>query len=417
MLLTMKIIGLGIIILAVVVFACTSGPGTPTPTRDLEATARTAVATALPPTPTPNIDATVRAGVAATVSAIPTPTPAPSPTKTPIPTATPIPVATFPSNLPTFKIGVLESLTGPGELYGIMGVQAKQMAVDEINTSGGINGRMLELIVEDEKCNGQDAITAYNKLTDVDGVKIILGTTCSGALLGPAPLAEEDGVVLLSAMATNPRITRAGDYIFRTAISDTMVGVHTGNVLWVDGHRTLATISEATDYAELLRRTTVERFEELGGSLVSEERYYSDDMDFRGYLTRLFTANPDALHVSAQSEYPGGLIIKQARELGWHGPIYSGEVNVLPTALEVSGDAATGTKAILADIDPGNYRAWKVVRNFKTRYGNPAFPWYMASTSCGIGLCSSLRIRSTRSRPFTLDPDGPRPSTLTRLPA
>ena len=65
----------------------------------------------------------------------------------------------------------MESLTGPGETYGRVAVQAKQIAVDEINAAGGVNGRMLELVVEDEKCNAQDSITAYNKLTDVDGVK------------------------------------------------------------------------------------------------------------------------------------------------------------------------------------------------------------------------------------------------------
>ena len=83
-----------------------------------------------------------------------------------------------------FRVGVMESLTGPGETYGTVSVQAKQMAADEINAAGGINGRLLELIVEDSKCSAQDAITAYNKLTDVDGVKIILGTSCSGAMLG-----------------------------------------------------------------------------------------------------------------------------------------------------------------------------------------------------------------------------------------
>ena len=108
----------------------------------------------------------------------------------------------------------MESATGPGETYGTVAIQAKQLAVDEINAAGGINGRMLELIVEDSKCNAQDAITAYNKLTDVDGVKIILGTSCSGAMLGAAPQAERDGVVLFSGLATNPDIANAGDYIF-----------------------------------------------------------------------------------------------------------------------------------------------------------------------------------------------------------
>ena len=105
-----------------------------------------------------------------------------------------------------FKIGVMESLTGPGETYGTVINQSKEMAVAEINDAGGVNGKPLELVVEDSKCGAQDAITAYNKLTDVDGVKIILGTSCSGAMLGAAPLAEEDGVVLFSASATSPAI-------------------------------------------------------------------------------------------------------------------------------------------------------------------------------------------------------------------
>ena len=126
-----------------------------------------------------------------------------------------------------FRIGVMESVTGAGETYGVMAVQAKQMAVDEINEAGGINGRMLEIIVEDEKCNAQDSITAYKKLTEVDGVKIILGTSCSGAMLGAAPLAEEDGVVIFSGLATNPDIADAGDYIFRTSLNDALVGIDT----------------------------------------------------------------------------------------------------------------------------------------------------------------------------------------------
>ena len=103
-----------------------------------------------------------------------------------------------------FRIGVMESVTGAGETYGTVAVQSKQLAVDEINAAGGINGRMVELIVEDSKCNAQDAITAYNKLTDVDGVKIILGTSCSGAMLGAAPLAEKEGVVMFSGLGHEP---------------------------------------------------------------------------------------------------------------------------------------------------------------------------------------------------------------------
>ena len=278
-----------------------------------------------------------------------------------------------------FRIGVMESLTGPGETYGTTANNAKQMAADEINASGGINGRMLELVVEDSKCSAQDAITAYNKLTNVDGVKIILGTSCSGAMLGAAPLAEKDGVILFSGLASNPDIANAGDYIFRTQISDVQVGIDTGNVLWEDGIRTLATITESTDYAEGVRRTSVAQFEKRGGRVVAEERYGSDVTDFRAQLTKLFDANPDALHIAPQSEFAGGTIIKQARELGYQGPIYAETVTVGTTSLEIAGEAATGLKAITADLDPNNEKAQEVLANFRKRYNYVTLPWHLGS--------------------------------------
>ena len=278
-----------------------------------------------------------------------------------------------------FRIGVMESATGPGETYGRVAIQAKQMAVAEINAAGGINGRMLELVVEDEKCNAQDSITAYNKLTDVDGVRIILGTSCSGAMLGAAPLAEADGVILFSGLATNPDIADAGDYIFRTSMNDAQVGVDTGNVLWADDVRTLATITEATDYAEGVRRTSVAQFEARGGAIVGEERYASDVTDFRSQLTKLIGENPDALHIAAQSEFTGGTIVKQARELGYNGPIYGEIVVIGTTALEIAGDAATGVKAIIADLDPTNEKAKDVLANFRDRYGYVTLAWYLGS--------------------------------------
>ena len=133
----------------------------------------------------------------------------------------------IPTRLPPFVIGVMESVTGPGETYGTVAVQTKQMA------AGGVNGRRLELVVEDSQCSAKDAIAAYSKLTDADGVKIMFGTSCSGAMLGAAPPAEADGVILFSGLASNPDIVSAGDYIFRTKISDVQVGMVVVHVLFV----------------------------------------------------------------------------------------------------------------------------------------------------------------------------------------
>lgn len=137
----------------------------------------------------------------------------PSAILVPAPVATAEPPATVfaaDSEQP-FVIGAMESLTGIGETYGNALIKAKLLAIEEINAAGGINGRQVMLIVEDSKCNAEDAIVAYNKLTDVEGVKIILGPTCSGSMLGVAPFAEKEGVILFSASTTNPDIAFAGD--------------------------------------------------------------------------------------------------------------------------------------------------------------------------------------------------------------
>ena len=284
-----------------------------------------------------------------------------------------------PADDPPFRVGVMDSVTGPGETYGNVAVRAKQMAADEINAAGGINGRPLELVVEDSKCSAQDAIVAYNKLTDVDDIKIILGTSCSGAMLGVAPLAEADGVILFSGLASNADIADAGDYIFRTQISDLEVGINTGNVLWADGIRRLATITEETDYAEGVRRNSVAQFEKNGGEVVAAERFSSDITDFRSQLTKLMAANPDALHISPQAEFTSGTIIKQARELGYEGPIYGETVSVGTTALEIAGDAATGMKAITNAPDPNNAKAQEVLAKFRQRYDYVTLPWHLGS--------------------------------------
>lgn len=279
-----------------------------------------------------------------------------------------------------FVIGVIDSLTGVGESYGIPISQSKLLAAEEINAAGGINGRKLELIVEDSKCSAQDAITAYKKLTDVDGVKIILGATCSGGTLGIAPLAEKDEVVLFSASSTSPDISASGDYIFRTAMNSGLLGVDLANTLWAEGNRRIATITESTDYVEGVRRTAVARFEELGGAVVASERYSSDVIDFRSNLTKLLEENPDALLLASQGELSGGTIIKQTRELGYEGPIYTEVVPTAPEALGIAGDAATGVKAVVPDPDLSTNVGKEFLANYKARYdGTAPWPWFQGS--------------------------------------
>ncbi len=301
-----------------------------------------------------------------------------------------------------YRVGVMESLTGIGETYGTVTNHAKQMAMEEINEAGGINGKNLELVVEDSKCNAQDAITAYNKLTDVENLKIILGPSCSGAMLGVAPLAEKDGNILFSGVAVHPDIAHAGDYIFRTSINGEKMGFGTGNLMYDEGVRTAASLTESTDYAEGARRTAAEQFSKRGGEVVAEERFPSDTTDFRTPLTKLMDKNPDAIFISTQAEFAGGTAIKQLRELGYEGPIYGEVVSVGTTALEIAGDAANGVKAVISFLDPNNPKAKNVIAKFRERYEYVTLSFYLASAYDDIYITAECLKQTEDDQ----DPDG-----------
>ena len=112
---------------------------------------------------------------------------------------------------------------------------------------------------------------------------------------------------------------------------------------------------------------------------MAAERYGSDIADFRSQLTKLLGADPDALHVAPQSEFAAGTVIKQARELGYEGPVYAETISVGATALEVAGEAATGMKAITAHLNPDNKKGQEVLINFRERYDYVTLPWHMGS--------------------------------------
>ena len=278
-----------------------------------------------------------------------------------------------------YRIGVMDSLTGAGATYGGALWQAKQMAAAEINAAGGINGRMLELVVADSRCRAESAAAAYRRLTQDDGVKIILGASCSDAMLAAAPLAQADGVVMLSASATHPDIAQTGDYIFRTALNSRQVGIDTANTMWAAGVRNLATLTESTEYAMGLHRATAAHFEELGGKVTEEDNFPSGLNDFKPLLEPLLADNPDALHIAPQSENSGGSSIRDARTLGYDGPIYTEVVTMGSEALRIAGDAAEGVTGVMVALSPDNAKAQEVLANFHARHGHSSPSWFIAS--------------------------------------
>lgn len=228
----------------------------------------------------------------------------------------------------SYKIGVMYPLTGDGAAYGLPIQRATKIAIDEVNAKGGINGRKLEAIYEDSKCNPKDGNAAAQKLVNIDKVKVIIGGVCSGETLGAAPIVNDNRVVMISPSATSPDITsKGGDFVFRLSPSDAFAGIVASDYAYKDlGARKAAVVSEATDYAQGLRRVFKENFAKLGGEIVADETFNPEDTDFRTQVTKAKASNPDVVYIVPQTVPKGVLLVKQLKEAGVKQQILTAEV-------------------------------------------------------------------------------------------
>lgn len=213
------------------------------------------------------------------------------------------------------KLGAILPLTGDAASYGESESRAIQIAIDEINKDGGVNGNNLELVLEDGKCDPQAGGSAAQKLVNIDAVKIILGGACSGETLAAAKITEPAKVILISPSASSPKVTEAGDFVFRTYPSDALAGKIAAKYAYKElNGKKAALITELTDYAQGLREVYKSAFTSLGGKVVADETYKTGDTDFRTQILKIKSANPDVVYVVPQSFTPGVAIMKQLKE-------------------------------------------------------------------------------------------------------
>jgi branched-chain amino acid transport system substrate-binding protein len=279
-------------------------------------------------------------------------------------------------------------LTGDGAPVGIPEQKAVFMAGEEINAAGGIGGQQVEFISEDSKCDASAGAAAGQKLVSVDKVKIIFGGACSGETLAAAPVAEEAHVIIMSPSATNPDISNAGDYIFRTAPSDAGQGAvgaeYAYNTL---GARKAAVISEQTDYAQGLRKVFTSRFAALGGEVVGDEVFQSKDTDLRAQMLKIKGASPEVVYLVPQTPATGELIMKQLK---------AQEVGVKLLGAEVMGgrDILAKEPTLFAGLlvtepyfDERAGDAASFLSKYESKYNEkPAFPGYMANAYSQVYL-------------------------------
>jgi branched-chain amino acid transport system substrate-binding protein len=279
------------------------------------------------------------------------------------------------------RIGVFMSTTGSTANFGISSVNGIKLAADEINAAGGINGKQVELLVQDDRSDASEAATIVTKFVTQDQVHGIIGEVASSRSIAAAPIAQNAKIPMLTPSSTDPEVTKKGNFIFRSCFIDPYQGAAIAQFAAKTlGAKTAAImVDRKNDYSTGLEKVISETFTKFGGKIVATQSYQEGDQDFNAQLTSLKGSNPEVLFV------PGyyndvGLIAKQARDKGITVPLIGGDGWDSEQLYKIGGTALNGSYFTNHyspyDTDP---KVVKFVNDYKAKYGS--IPDALAATA------------------------------------
>ena len=253
------------------------------------------------------------------------------------------------------KIGFLAPISGDLAMYGLSSKAAVELAAEKANYE--IDGKKVEFVYEDGKCNGQDATSAVNKLINVDDVKYIFGGFCSSETLAAAPVAESNKVLMLSMASSSPQLKTAGDYIFTLYPLDDFEGSYGAEIAYNKlGAKNVALLIAQSDWPKGLEGAFKSKFEELGGKIVITEYNEQNAKDLSMQLTKIKATNPDLIYTVQYVEAMTNLIT-QMQASGIEIPTLSPTIWEESLITSVGKEAAEGHYATKFDA-PVAYENW-----------------------------------------------------------
>jgi branched-chain amino acid transport system substrate-binding protein len=248
-----------------------------------------------------------------------------------------------PGSLDVIPVGEFASLTGATASFGQSSHKGTQMAIDEVNAAGGVLGKKLKLITEDDQSRPGEAATVVRKMLSRDKIVALLGEVASSRSLEAAPLCQQAGIPMISPASTNPKVTEVGDFVFRVCFIDPFQGTVLSKFALSKGWRKVAVLTDVKqDYSVGLSQYFKKHFTANGGEIVGEQSYSSGDKDFKAQLTAIKGSQPDAV-VASGYYTETGLISLQARELQVSAPLLGGDGWDSPSLVEVGGKAIEGS--------------------------------------------------------------------------
>jgi len=264
------------------------------------------------------------------------------------------------------QLGLLSVFSGDGANYGEAARTGVDLALEEINAGGGINGKKITMIYEDDRGETKDAVSGFQKLASVDKVPVVIGPFYSGQVLACAPEADRSGTVLMTGSGTSDNIMKAGEYVFRTCPTNEEQG-RTIARFCIDSlkKKTAFIIYRNADYGLTLKDRFKEQYIHDGGSVLGEIAIDADAKDARPQLIKAKESAAEVVFIPVH--YPeGGVILKQAKELGLNALFIGGDGGFDPALINIAGNAADGS--YWATIGWGGQGTVAITAQFKAAY-------------------------------------------------
>lgn len=252
--------------------------------------------------------------------------------------------AAKPADGDVILLGEVGSLTGSEAAFGISTRNGIELALEEVNATGGVKGKKVAVRVYDDQSKPEEAAAAATRLVTQDKVAVILGEVASSNSLAMAPKAQEAKVPMISPSSTNPKVTEVGDYIFRVCFIDPFQGAVMARYAKEKlGYTKVAILTDKKSaYSEGLTEVFKAKFAELGGKIVGIEAYGKGDTDFRAQLTNVKKLKPEGLYVPGYYQ-DVALIAEQAKELGLKVTMMGGDGWDSEKLFELGGAAVEGS--------------------------------------------------------------------------
>jgi branched-chain amino acid transport system substrate-binding protein len=241
------------------------------------------------------------------------------------------------------KVGEFASMSGGSASFGQSSHNGTALAIGEINDAGGVLGKKIDLITEDDRSMQGEPSTIARKLVSEDHVVAVLGEVASSRSLEAAPICQENKVPMISPASTNAKVTQVGDCIFRVCFIDPFQGKVMAKFALSKGWKNVALLTDVKeDYSVGLAQAFQESFTAAGGTIVKTSEYSTGDKDFRAQLTAIKASHPEAIFVPG---YYGevALIALQARQFGIKAPLLGGDGWVGESLLKVAGHSLDGS--------------------------------------------------------------------------